>query len=304
MRLLSLALAVQLTRAWETGDALYFYKHVPKTGGVSFSHDLVDKLGLVPCFGRESVKKTKSTDVYGVRHQDTLNKTLALERGHCTFGNTEGKYGEAAKIFPWKPRVLLLFRDPQAHFVSQYAHCQASNDIEKWGHERVSIEEWTSHWHHALHGRDATSRKKGYDAAMAGCHYNPINMQTRKLCDTYHKTLVRDKDASSCLSAVLNQVTRAWHVGHLEEYDRGLCVVNLRMKGGPLDGCACATPDRENLGRWNDHGIHAKDHHPDARTRSMIANITASDLVVWQAAKRRFRRDVEDLSGAVCSRAA
>lgn len=257
---------------------LYYYWHVPKTGGVSFSIDLVEDFGLVGCFGR-NVRKPYA------------NATWAMEHGKCNYGNTEGDYGHSLLKFPSAPRNLLLLRDPVKHVVSQYSHCQMESDIKKWGHKRATLEDWLQHWLDAVHG-DEKTRKKGLEKALSICHYLPENMQTRKLCDGYEKNY-KDKRGftiDECRETALTHVRDAWHVGHLEEYDRGLCLISLRKSGKANKHCHCTVPAK-TFGVKKNHNAHSKSVKVNDRTTAMIANLTAADLVVWRAAVARFESD-------------
>ena len=209
--------------ALATDPPLYYYWHVPKTGGVSFSGDLVNQFGLVSCFGRQ-VKKAYD------------NTTWAMLHGKCDFGNTEGGYAARTRVFPRPPLPLLLAREPLAHVVSQFSHCQLASDLKKWGHKRASLEDWVEAWRAAAYGDSARARAKAFETAKSICHFNPINMQARKLCDRYdHESAFggakRPIDDDACLRDALGAVAAAWHVGVLEAYDAGLCVLGLRKSG-------------------------------------------------------------------------
>ena len=271
---------------------LYFYEHVPKTGGVSFSSDLVGQFGLVSCFGRD-VRKAYP------------NVTWAMAHGKCDYGNTEGKYGRSLVKFPSVPRVLVLLRDPAAHVVSQYSHCQLESDIKKWHHARESFDDWVEAWFDAAHGPSEQARADAFDRAKKICHYQPINMQTRKLCDAYDRDTVAGPakhplDVDACLARALDVVTRtAWHVGHLEAYDAGLCALGLRINGKQHKHCRCARPE-SSFGHKADHHTASSSNRPsDPATLARVANLTAGDRALWRAAVARFDRDVEDL-GARC----
>ena len=268
--------------ALATDPPLYYYWHVPKTGGVSFSGDLVNQFGLVSCFGRQ-VKKAYD------------NTTWAMLHGKCDFGNTEGGYAARTRVFPRPPRPLLLAREPLAHVVSQFSHCQLASDLKKWGHKRASLEDWVEAWRAAAYGDSARARAKAFEAAKSICHFNPINMQARKLCDRYdHESAFggakRPIDDDACLRDALGAVAAAWHVGVLEAYDAGLCVLGLRKSGKPHKHCACASPT-SSWGEKATHHTHSSANRPSDRVAAIVANLTAADAAVYAAARARFERD-------------
>jgi len=204
--LVAAALAAGLARS--DRPPLYFYWHVPKCGGVSFSSDLVTDFGMKSCFGRQVKKQYENT-------------TWAMLKGKCDMGNVEGGYAYRARSFPWPPRDLLLLRDPATHVVSQYAHCQMDSDRRKWGHKRASLEDWLDAWTKVVAASTTPARASALEAAKAICHYDPVNMQARKLCDRYDRgtrDVARAENDTACLDAALGHVRAAWHVGHLEAY--------------------------------------------------------------------------------------
>lgn len=270
--------------------ALYLYEHIPKAGGVSYASDLVERFGLKSCFGRQ-VKK-----VYE-------NVTWAMARRKCDFGNTEGGYAGALERYPWPPRVLLLLRDPAAHVVSQFSHCQMASDLKKWGHDTATLDDWLDAWRGVLDGATEDDRERALARARRICHFDPVNMATRKLCGAYDTKdrVARTENDTRCLGEALEAVRDAWHVSVLERYDRGLCALSLRLRGKVLKHCDCGNPT-EAIGRKEDHGAHSSSNRPSAETRAKIAAITDADAVLWRAASARFEADARSLEAATCRR--
>jgi len=122
-----------------SGSPLYFFHHIPKSGGTSVRNALSNWFNIIPDY-RPSVEETPETLKY-------LNNRLKLDKynsKHCIFGHFElpGNYlhERYPEVFddPDKYKIFTIFRDPLDLAISLY-YFQIKTNIKNRGE---SLEEF------------------------------------------------------------------------------------------------------------------------------------------------------------------
>ena len=222
----------------------------------------------------------------------------------------------------------VLFRDPRAHVMSQFAHCfQNPYAIEAlrpaWGFPRGGSEGtvW-QRWHRGFDTwlEHFSSWRKGVNGAF-NC-FNPINMQSRYL--TCGKRVRQDREVDTGaermgtpekpgkafyfqsahfigvedmpepdLTQLKSRLDSMEMVGVTELMKESLCLLQYKSRGAVSRACECGT--KVDLPWQNEgHGVT----HPGLETLKIetmnhLYNITRVDRLLYRMAAQRFQVDVK-----------
>ena len=316
---------------------VFYFMHIAKAGGLSFTDDLGARKHVGASAGYVSCGALHGARVGGRIVHDCRKYLLERPAIGCNFyaceGNhfhnlqlVSGSFAPAAHV-----RTLLLVREPEAHIVSMYAHCQQDGADGQMRHHWPHIEfsAWVQLW---AEGRA--------DNASKYCSYSIFNPQTCKLTlcnNSISSTEVANGDRSwswrnlQALERAQQVVDEAHVVGVTSAYTASLCLALLR---GPVQlswrelarlGCHCdhspifngsfqaakAGPsahqttyyDRsstnarrlEVLSSNKTHGTHSGLIGIDGATRDRIRSLTRLDELLYARALARLEKDVEAL---------
>ena len=313
-------------------NVLFYFMHISKAGGASFAADLGLRKQLGPSAGYVSCGALHCARVGGGLVCDCRKYLLDVERPiGCNFYACEGHHFDNLRLIrgSFTPaanvRTLLLVREPEAHVLSMYAHCQQDGADGQMRHHWPHIEfsAWVQLW---AEGRA--------DNASKYCSYSIFNPQTCKLTlcnNSISSTEVASGDRSwswrnlQALERAQRVVDEAHVVGVTSAYTASLCLALLR---GPTQlswrdlarrGCHCdhspingssvhqtAYDDRSStnarrLSSNQTHGTHTGLISIDGATRDRIRSLTRLDELLYARALARLEKDVEASAGSVYS---
>ena len=320
---------------------VFYFMHISKAGGASFTDDLGARKHVGASAGYVSCGALHGARVDGRIVHDCRKYLLERPAIGCNFyaceGNhfnnlrlVSGSFAPAANV-----RTLLLVREPEAHIVSMYAHCQqdgaTGQNLHHWPH--IEFSAWVQLW---AEGRA--------DNASKYCGYSINNPQTCRLtlCNnstssTEVNTEIADGDHSwswrnlQALEHAQRVVDEAHVVGVTSAYTASLCLALLR---GPAQiswrelarlGCHCdhspingslqaaeagpsahqttyddrssnrSSTNARRLSSNKTHGTHSGLIGIDGATRDRIRSLTRLDELVYARALARLEKDVEAL---------
>lgn len=190
--------------------------------------------------------------------------------------------------------LYVTLREPTAHVISMYNHCQHGQGMGIHHYDRVSLKEWLTAWASA-------------DRATAGkllretCGYSPRNFQTSRL------------DGAACagkrkrvptLAGARHALRAAKFVGVTHWMDASVCVAHFKLHGSLPATCndLCSI-SAKHLSK-DTHGINHTviDSLPiDASTLALIWGLTRADQIIYADAVGRFVQDaraIEQAAGA------
>jgi len=274
--------------ATHVAPGLYFYEHLGKTGGTSWSLD-IGKLDLL--------KHCGTSHLVGPSSVAELNATLVARTSSsyrtCNLFNRETVLATSVRIFELmgiEPRIILLLRQPVAHVRSMYIHCQGPSGFSRRRREAagtfapIGFADWLG----LFDGRNGSSG--GWRAGVPYCYYNPANYQSHLLVtpagadgnrdDVFPGGRLRLPAAGlSQLRELLQR--RAFFVGVTEHYVTSLCLLRHKLRaalGGGIssrDEASCSA-DTLNVSHI-DHGNNA-----GSTTTLMTAEVLASIEAITQ----------------------
>lgn len=287
--------------AMEEPPPLYFLEHIPKTGGSSMVDDIsahaLSSCGNLHCVAPGAGGRLPTDFPHADRllHncsfiacEGTLhfNRDLAEKRMKAA----AAKRGERSAIRPLP--VLLLLRQPEAHLISMFAHCQQPGSAgrgRRHPYPRISIESWFKGWGATASGAStpATENMKRF------CRYDPRDPQVRHLGT--------DLSAAPGLHGALQELEGAFWVGVTEQYTASLCLLVERV-GRPLPAwCRC---NSTNAGRSLHHVKHGTNTtaltNLSGLSRAAVASLTALDLVLYAEARGRLHRELNASEALRC----
>jgi hypothetical protein len=285
----ALGVVVNDTRQLPRKTSLYFYPHIAKTGGTSWSADIarIDTSPLTHC---------GSSHVVGPSSLAILRNNLISGGDDCNLLNREEPLDESLAAFSSlgfvEPKLILLLRHPVTHVRSMYAHCQAGylrKQRERLGTFRpISFENWLG-----LYTRENVSTSGWNNGGGVYCYYHPRNFQSAMLAP--QEMLAGhgwNDDASRVLSAealeaVLSLIRRAWFVGVTGYYSSSLCLLEHRLVG--RSDCPATLKTTHE-----DYGNHASTTALTGTELSRILELTQADHVVYGVALSRLFKDTSE----------
>lgn len=265
---------------------LFFYEHIPKTGGKLFVDDARSLGGLTGC-GEIDLKDSEDEDP--MQLQDAIN-AYKLHDDNCNLIASEGHMASNVKrmedvIKKEDIQMLVMLRQPREHVLSMYHHCQHPQGLGRATHDYHTISH-SDYFKLALEGSGPQLEKY--------CSYYPANMMTRLLAyDAFGEMLLPEAKGT---------VDNAGFVGLFEQYELSLCLLGAHVQGHLPEGCSCdkaayypAPPLREeHRTKWMRFDAHSTNYSLSELDRERLANLTAMDQELYTYARARFNTDVVD----------
>ena len=118
---------------------LFFYHHIAKTAGTSWSVDIAKLGGLHHCNTSHVVGPHSLEQLADSVTSAVLARRRRLSTG-CNLFNREGGLASSVLRFSLhdvEPKLILLLRDPVWHVRSMYSHCQAPTAVYRQRKETV-----------------------------------------------------------------------------------------------------------------------------------------------------------------------
>ena len=231
----------------------FFYHHIAKTAGTSWSSD-------ISLCGR--LRHCTTHHLVGPGSEQVMNDTIArvarVAARECNLFNREGGLATSLQLFKVHTlpvRLILLLRHPVKHVQSMYVHCQGATgwlrkqrEIE--GHFRaIGFAEWLR----LFEGPSAG----GWRRAWPYCYYNPANYQSHLLVATGGSSVNDDSaflGGSDRLHMPVSAVRRLQHllhsaffVGVTEYYRLSLCLLKQLLAPSISDHHSCSAASVQDV---------------------------------------------------------
>ena len=154
------------TQTTALAPGVFFYHHIAKTAGTSWSVDIAKVGGLSHCgtahlVGPDSVDRLGRSINFSVRNGRLGESISSVEPAgrrqrrtrYCNLFNREGVLASSVQRFSLQalePKLILLLRHPVTHVRSMYSHCQAPTGVvrrrkeESGSHSSIGFAEWLS----------------------------------------------------------------------------------------------------------------------------------------------------------------
>jgi len=195
----------------------------------------------------------------------------------------------------------MMLREPIAHVISMYNHCQNGQGKILHHYTPISLDEWLT----PQSPSDSSQSDPAQTNRSSVCSYSPFNFQTTRL----QSALARNgsersgRVSAGSLDRIVDAIRRtAGFVGATHRMKESLCVASFTIFGHlPADGrCAC---EHGGTVMHNTHGI---DHDVVDKqaisqgTLKLLWEATRTDQILYAHGLQRFYSDarrVEQLSG-------
>lgn len=281
---------------------VYYFSHIPKTGGASFADDLLAVIdqrrqGLRAC--AHNMDRCWGPDLS--RSDTALDKLrVAAHTKACNYATCELPLQPALKraglhLGVPRVRVLLLVRSPAAHVVSQYAH-EMNRLRNRKGFTPPSFSSWIKLKKDQVGWRNQTT-------------WHPYNMQVAHMAG-YGPGQGHGSGYGhlppGALARAKAAVDAAFHVGVLEHYRAQYCLAVHRIwpeQSMPRPACVCGNTEQQRQAlTHNDHGTHARSKVPtiSARDQLILTELTLLDVQLYAHATARFMHDMRASSLPKC----
>ena len=240
-------------------SGLFFFEHIAKTAGTSWSQDIA-RTGLL--------KHCGTSHLVGPGSVQTLNATLAtaalttsglIGSGSraCNLLNREDVLATSLRVFAWagrlEPQIILLLRQPVTHVRSMYSHCQSPTGFLRRQREAAGTFRpiGFAAWLRLFDGSSSNGSQGGGSGGGGGdgggwrvgwpyCYYNPANYQSHLLAAPAGADANRDdifaggrlRIPAPSLTRLRDLVQRtAYFVGVTEHYAASLCLLKAKLRG-------------------------------------------------------------------------
>ena len=200
--------------ARDLAPGFYFYEHIAKTGGTSWSKDIARSQQLAHCgvshlVGPGSVQTLNASLTAAVASSSSSSSSSSSGSGSssssssssissssssrtCNLFNREDTLASSLRVFAWaggvEPRIILLLRQPITHVASMYSHCQGPTGWLRREREAagtfkpIGFAAWLRLFDGSSSGGANTSHgNNGWRAGWPHCYYNPANYQSHLL---------------------------------------------------------------------------------------------------------------------------
>jgi len=293
---------------------LFFYHHIAKTGGTSWSDDIVQLGGLRHCVtphlvGSGSLHKLNVTIPRVVGWQQGRGCGRICAERQCNLFNREDGLASSVLRFSLhnvEPKLILLLRDPVTHVRSMYSHCQAPTGYLRRMKKAeglfrpIGFAQWLSLF-------ERGNQSGGWSEGTKYCYYNPANYQTHLLVgpadDPAQRATGKRKRASHtnddnflpggrlhvsppavrALRTLLME--RAFFVGLTEYYAQSLCLLGRKLGLGKLSTTGCATEIKVT---HSDYGNKAGSTELSNEVLARVRAITQIDQYAYGLALSRL----------------
>ena len=178
-------------------------------------------------------------------------------------------------------RLLTIVRDPVAHVISQYAHCQQAGSLgmAKHNYPNITLQGWLAlHWRGALQLNHAAT-----SAGLEYCGYNPFNKQTSVLTG-----------GGLSVDSALEALRRAYWVGITDSFEASVCLLLSELNDRPMSPCRSAGPQAAPVTSMVEtHGTHTRDIALTGSMRSQILDLTRKDMRLFEYARSRLHNGLQ-----------
>jgi len=274
----------------------FFYQHIAKTGGTSWSTDLA-ALGLLRHCGTSHLVGSGSLDTLNRSLQERLASSEQDSQTRCNLFNREDSLQLSLSVFASHgvtPKLILMLRSPVMHVRSMYSHCLGPTGFlrrqkEKTGNFRpLSLVDWLR-----LFTNTSSAWEQG---AYRYCYYNPVNFQTHLLAAPTGRTnddFVFPKGRffvpAQAVDRVHSLVHTAFFVGVTEYYAHSVCLVRWLVTG-QLPASDCGETARIEMSH-NDYGNAADKTVLSGEELSLITQVSRIDELVYGFGLDRMYQD-------------
>ena len=230
------------------GKGLFFYQHIAKTGGTSWSDDIATTSPLRHCgnshlVGPDSVNQLNRTLLWRLAQSVKTDS-----RTQCNLFNREDGLQTTLRVFASlgaTPKLILMLRSPTTHVRSMYSHCQAPSGFLRRQREAagtfhpISLGSWLRLF--------ANTSSPWGQGGWRYCYYNPVNYQAHLLAANPGSNFNGDRPfptgrfhfPTHTLDRVLALVQSSYFVAITEYYAHSLCLLRWRLTGQlPASDCA------------------------------------------------------------------
>ena len=291
---------------------LFFYHHIAKTAGTSWSVDIAKLGGLHHCNTSHVVGPHSLEQLADSVTSAVLARRRRLSTG-CNLFNREGGLASSVLRFSLhdvEPKLILLLRDPVWHVRSMYSHCQAPTAEYRQrketagSHRGIGFAEWLSLFDgNSQNVSGSANRRRDRTGLRSHCYYNPINYQTHLLVAPAYppagigsgyridraaaNRLHVSPPAVRALRTLLME--RAFFVGLTEYYAQSLCLLSRKLGIGKLSA-GCATEIKVTQ---DDHGNEAGSTELSNEVLARVRAITQVDQYAYGLALSRLVLEAE-----------
>ena len=276
----------------------FFYQHIAKTGGTSWSTDLA-ALGPLRHCGTSHLVGPGSLDTLNRSLQERLASSEQDSQTRCNLFNREDSLQLSLSVFASHgvtPKLILMLRSPVTHVRSMYSHCLGPTGFwrrkkeERGDFRPLSLVDW-------LRLFTNTSSAFFSQGAYRYCYYNPVNFQTHLLAaptgfdpnDDFVFPKGRFFVPAQAVDRVHSLVHTAFFVGVTEYYAHSVCLV-LWLVTGQLPASNCAETARIEMDH-NDHGNAADKTVLSGEELSLITQVSRIDELVYGFGLGRMYQD-------------
>jgi hypothetical protein len=187
--------------------------------------------------------------------------------------------------------LYTTLREPTAHAISMYNHCQHGDGMGFHHYDRVSLKEWLTAWASA-------DRATADKLLRKTCGFNPRNLQTSRLGGA---TCKGEGKRVPTLAGARHALRAAKSVGITHWMDASVCVAHFKLHGSLPATCTdICSASAEHLGKAT-HGVNHTlvDSSPvDASTLDLIWGLTRADQIIYADAVGRFVQDAQAIEQA------
>jgi len=162
----------------ENRSAVFFYSHIPKSGGTSFGMDLRGEV-LKPCVHPmntnmdsmvNQIRKEPERAINGCNYFASESRVRYVERN---LPEWIPLFNGIGKVWDGRIEYIYLLRDPQELLISMWSHCQHGRGYQLHHYDKMDLADWVQMW------RTQCEPTAGFFAkAHKYCGYNPRNPQT------------------------------------------------------------------------------------------------------------------------------
>lgn len=275
---------------------LFFYQHIAKTGGTSWSKDLA-ALGTMCHCGTSHLVGPESLSKLSRILENRLAQSEKDSQPLCNLFNREDSLHLSLRVFASHgvmPKLILMLRSPVMHVRSMYSHCLGRTGFLRRQKEQqgrfhpLSLADWLR-----LFTNSSSAWKQG---AYRYCYYNPVNYQTHLLAapngminDDFAFPEGRFSVPAYALDRVHSLVEKAFFVGVTEYYAHSVCLVRW-LATGQSPASDCAETARIQMSHI-DYGNAADTTALLGEELSLITQVSRIDELVYSFGLDRMYRD-------------
>ena len=260
--------------------SVYLFHHISKAGGASLARDVAALEPVRSCEPTHCLHAKTIDELSGLPTPFTCDCSKYRqqpERAGCNFFACEGSVTTNLAILKnitaAPVRLIVMLREPVAHAVSMYSHCQSrgSDGMRSRHYEPIGLEELIAIW--ASGNRSQTGL-----AQARHCGYAFDNRQTAQL--------------GGDVSRAMRLIDEADVVGTTDEYAASLCLLTARLGARLPPACTSCRAAAVAVSHVTHRTDSASIGIPGG-TLSQLRALTRRDALLHARASARLQRDLE-----------